>query len=53
MAKSVTGAAAGVNIEAFAQPLNARYIRIVAIKPNGPGQTGGQMSISELEVYGA
>lgn len=53
VAKSVTGAAAGVNIEAFAQPLNARYIRIVAIKPNGPGQTGGQMSISELEVYGA
>jgi hypothetical protein len=30
---------------------NARYVRVDAVTPNGPSQTGGQMSISELEVY--
>jgi len=28
-----------------------RYIRISALKPNGPDQPGGQMQIAELEVY--
>ncbi|MBI5833500.1 MAG: discoidin domain-containing protein [Armatimonadetes bacterium] len=29
----------------------ARFVRIKAIKPDGPGQPGSQMAISELEVY--
>jgi len=31
----------------------ARYVRIKAIKPNGPDQEGVQMHIAELEVYEA
>ncbi|GBF77781.1 hypothetical protein PA598K_06348, partial [Paenibacillus sp. 598K] len=34
-------------------PTAARYIRITAVSPNMAGQTGGQMSITELEVYGS
>jgi hypothetical protein len=30
----------------------ARYVRVVADKPDGPRQTGGQMGISRLSVYG-
>ena len=29
----------------------ARYIRVIGRKPDGPGQKGSQMSITELEVY--
>lgn len=32
-------------------PVYKRYLRVVALKPDGPGQTGTQMAISELEVY--
>lgn len=32
-------------------PLPARYVRVQAVKPDGPGQEGGQMGIAELEVY--
>jgi hypothetical protein len=32
--------------------LEARFVRVRAIKPDGPNQTGGQMGIAELEVYG-
>lgn len=32
-------------------PINARYIRIRSLKPDGPDQTGVQMDILELEVY--
>jgi hypothetical protein len=31
--------------------INARYVRVKGIKPDGVNQKGGQMSISELEVY--
>jgi len=31
--------------------LHARFLRIRAFKPDGPGQPGGQMSIAEVEVY--
>lgn len=31
--------------------IEARYVRIQGIKPNGKNQLGTQMSISELEVY--
>ena len=34
-------------------PTPARYIRIKAIKPNGPDQEGVQMHVAELEVYEA
>ncbi|MBQ0105431.1 MAG: discoidin domain-containing protein [Armatimonadetes bacterium] len=33
------------------QKAEARYIRVIAVKPDGQGQKGGQMSIAELEVY--
>ena len=32
-------------------PGNARYIRVVAVTPNGPDQPGIEMAISEVEVY--
>jgi hypothetical protein len=32
-------------------PVNARYVRVCALKPDGPNQPGGQMSVAELEVY--
>lgn len=32
-------------------PTEARYVRIVALTPNGPNQPGIQMGIAELEVY--
>ena len=31
----------------------AQYVRVQGVKPNGPSQRGGQMSITELEVYEA
>ncbi|GHJ41488.1 discoidin domain-containing protein [Streptomyces sp. TS71-3] len=32
-------------------PVNARYLRVVADKPDGPGQRGDQMAISEIGAY--
>ena len=32
------------------QPVSARYVRYAALKPNGPGQPGGQMGVAEFEV---
>ena len=32
-------------------PTAARYVRVRALKPNGPDQPGIEMAISELEVY--
>jgi hypothetical protein len=37
--------------EATFDPVKARYVRVCALKPDGPDQKGGQMSIAELEVY--
>lgn len=31
--------------------VTGRYVRLRALKPDGPNQRGGQMSVSELEVY--
>lgn len=50
-AKSITGFAGGISDNAIAA-VNARYVRVVAVKPDAVGQTGGQMAINELEVYG-
>lgn len=49
--ESVTGFTGGAS-DVTVAPTYARYVRIVAVKPDGPGQTGGQMGISELEVFG-
>jgi hypothetical protein len=32
-------------------PVAARYVRVCAIKPDGPEQKGTQMAVAELEVY--
>jgi hypothetical protein len=29
----------------------ARYVRVIALRPNGPEQPGTQMSVAELELY--
>lgn len=33
------------------EPTPARYVRVCALKPDGPDQPGGQMAVAELEVY--
>ncbi len=44
---------AGPGTTVFAvSPLGARYLRVIADEPDGPNQTGGQMSISELQIFG-
>ena len=32
-------------------PVPAQYVRVSALKPNGPNQPGAQMAVAELEVY--
>lgn len=41
----------GEKIFIYTTPFNARYLRVRSIKPDGSGQTGGQMAIAELSVY--
>lgn len=41
----------GTPYEATFEPTPARFVRVCAIKPDGPEQKGGQMSVAELEVY--
>ena len=41
----------GSPFEATFEPVRARYVRVRGLKPDGPDQTGSQMSIAELEVY--
>jgi chitodextrinase len=53
VADKVTGFMGGVSTQNLTTPVTARYLRIVAVKPDGGGQTGGQMAISELAVYGS
>ena len=43
--------AGGISGVQLAQPVRARYVRIIADVPNSGGQTGGQMAVSELGVY--
>jgi len=42
---------AGGKAEHRFEPTAARYVRIQALKPDGPNQKGRQMGIVELEVY--
>lgn len=46
-----TDSAGGITGIQLDKPVLARYIRIVADRPDGGGQTGGQMAISELAAY--
>ena len=41
----------GGRVEIKFQPTDVRILRVRAIKPDGPDQPGGQMSIAELEAY--
>jgi len=41
----------GSPFEATFDPVGARYVRVCAIKPDGPDQPGTQMSVRELEVH--
>lgn len=41
----------GKPFEAVFEPTAARYVRIRALKPDGEGQPGTQMSVAEVEVY--
>jgi len=44
------GGVTGVQLD---QTVKARYIKVVADRPDDGGQTGGQMAVSELAVYGS
>jgi hypothetical protein len=44
--------AGGLSGVRLAQPVRARYIRIIADRPDNGGQAGGQMAISEVGVFG-
>ncbi|RAV07758.1 hypothetical protein DQG23_41645 [Paenibacillus contaminans] len=48
--KQVTGFSSGTSDNTITVT-NARYVRVVAVAPHGPNQTGVEMAISELEVY--
>ena len=41
----------GGRVEVRVDPVQARILRVRAIKPDGPDQPGTQMSIAELEAY--
>jgi len=41
----------GQPFEATLSAAPARYVRVCALKPDGPEQPGAQMSVAELEVY--
>ncbi len=41
----------GKPFECRFEPLLAEFVRVSALKPDGPNQKGTQMSITELEVY--
>ena len=32
-------------------PVQAQFVRVSALKPDGPDQKGAQMAVAELEVY--
>jgi hypothetical protein len=47
-----TDSAGGMTGVQLDDPVTARYVRVIADRPNDGGQPGGQMAISELAVYG-
>ncbi|GBF78440.1 hypothetical protein PA598K_07084, partial [Paenibacillus sp. 598K] len=49
--RSVMDFKGGVSDSVFFSPVKARFLRIIALKPDGAGQPGGQMAIARLEVF--
>ena len=47
-----TSTAGGITGVQFGKPVTARYLRLIVDRPDQGGQTGGQMAVSELGVYG-
>jgi hypothetical protein len=47
-----TDSAGGITGVQLDEPVTARYMRVIADRPNDGGQPGGQMAISEFAVYG-
>ncbi|HOZ49048.1 MAG TPA: discoidin domain-containing protein [Candidatus Hydrogenedentes bacterium] len=47
---NVAGCEGGTREHAF-DAVSARYVRVRAVKPDGPDQPGAQMGVAELEVY--
>lgn len=41
----------GGTVEHTSSAQSARYIRVTSLKPDGPGQTGAQMGITDLQVF--
>ena len=35
----------------LAKPVQAQFVRVSAVKPDGPDQKGAQMAVAELEAY--
>jgi hypothetical protein len=48
---TLTGTGSGTTFVPLSSATDARYIRVIADQPSAGGETGGQMAISELEVY--
>lgn len=46
------GSADGLTGVRLDSPVTARHLRVVADRPNQGGQSGGQMAVAELGVYG-
>ncbi|HEX4224383.1 MAG TPA: discoidin domain-containing protein [Pseudonocardiaceae bacterium] len=46
-----TDSAGGLSAVQLDEPVQVRYIRVIADHPDDGGQTGGQMAISELGAY--
>ncbi|MBI5834834.1 MAG: discoidin domain-containing protein [Armatimonadetes bacterium] len=44
--------AVGGKVEHTFAAVEARYVRVLSIKPDAADQPGGQMAVAELEVYG-
>ena len=47
-----SGSADGLTGVQLDKPVTARYLRLIVDRPDQGGQTGGQMAVSELGVYG-
>jgi hypothetical protein len=44
-------AAGGLTAIQLDRPISARYLRVIADRPNDGGQTGGQMAVAEIGAY--
>lgn len=46
-------AAGGITGVQLDEPVTVRHIRVIADRPDNGGQSGGQMAVGELAVYGS